>query len=312
MANSKQRFEQKVADLAALADKPLTERDLTTLQDALLGNNNLLAAQAAAVIAQQQLEELLLDLPAAYDYFLDDGAKRDKGCLAKTAVVKALIALNSYEEALFLQGVCYRQMEPVYGGQADTAADLRSQCLIALLQIGSREVLFELVNLLYDSELQCRMTAVSTLTSLADNTSELLLRAKCLSGDPDPKVIDTCFAGLLQINLDRSLPFVAQFVLGEDDILAESAALAIGETSDQRAFQFLYDTWQSTVSEKKRTALMLPIALTRQEKAFQFLLDTIKSGPDAYAQAALDACRIYDYDDDFQRRVQEAVKTRQK
>jgi HEAT repeat protein len=201
-------------------------------------------------------------------------------------------------------------MEPVYGGQADTAADLRSQCLLALLQIGHSKVLFEVVNLLHDSELQCRMTAVSALVAIGNDNAELLLRFKCLAGDDDPKTLDNCFAGLLELNLGRSLSFVAQFVEGDDDILAESAALALGETSDARAFKLLYDIWQSTVNEKRRTALMLPIALTRQDEAFEFLFDTIKTGPDSYAQAAQDACRIYEYDQHFQAQLQAALDVR--
>ncbi len=311
MPNSKRRFEQKAAELASLADKPLTDNDLVKLQDALLGSNNYLAAQAAAVIAKQQIEELMLELPVAYDYFMDNGTKRDKGCLAKTAIIKALVSLNGYEERMFLDGVRYRQMEPVYGGQADTAADLRSQCLIALLQIGYGDVLFEVVNLLHDEELQCRMTAVSALVAIGNDNAELMLRFKCLAGDDDPKVLDNCFAGLLEINLDRSLSFVAQFIEGEDDVLSESAALALGETSDSQAYTILSDIWQSTVSEKKRTALMLPIALTRQEAAFEFLFETIRKGPEVYAKAAVDACRIFDYDEDFQRRVRETVEGRE-
>lgn len=80
--------------------------------------------------------------------------------------------------------------------------------------------------------------------------------------------------------------------------------------SDLRAFKLLHKIWESTVSENKRKALMLPIALTRQEAAFQFLFDTIKTGPETYAKAALEACRVYDYDEDFQTRVQEAVEAR--
>jgi HEAT repeat protein len=310
MPSSKQRFQQKAAELAALSNKPLTEDALADIQHALLGSNNYLAAQAAAVIEKRKIEALLPDLLTAYDFFLDDPARRDKGCLAKTAVVKALVALNSYEEQLFLQGVRYIQMEPVYGGQADSAADLRSQSALGLLQLGYGDILFELVNLLQDSELQCRMTAVSALVALGSDSSELLLRFKCLAGDADPKVVDNCFAGLLEINLDRSLPFVAQFLEDEDDILAESAALALGETADVRAFDLLHAVWQSTVSEKKRTSLMLPIALTRQEAAFEFLFETIRTGPESYAKAAVDACRIYDYDKQFQERVRKALEAR--
>jgi HEAT repeat protein len=176
--------------------------------------------------------------------------------------------------------------------------------------MGYGDIHFEVVNLLQDGEVQCRMTAVSALVAMANETSEVLLRFKCLAGDEDPKVIDTCFAGLLEINLGRSLAFVAQFVTGGNDVLAESAALALGETSDARAYKLLSEIWEASVNEKRRTALMLPIALTRQEEALQFLLETIKSGPESYAKAALDACGIYEYDESFQKRVQESVEAR--
>ena len=309
MPTAKNRFQQKSAELAALIEKPLTLEAQALIQAALLGNNNYLAAQAAGLVGRKQIEALLPDLLTAFDAFMDSPA-RDKGCQAKTAIVKALNELNSYEDQLFLQGVRYHQMEPVYGGQADTAADLRSQCLLALLRIGYSNVLFEAVNLLQDSELQARITAVSALVAIGNETAELLLRFKCLAGDPDPKVLDNCFVGLLQINLDRSLPFVAQFVSQDDELTAESAAMALGETSDARAFQRLHEIWSTTVSEEKRTMLILPIALTRQEAAFHFLFETIKIGPESYAKAAVEACRIYDYDLHIQERLHEAIKAR--
>jgi hypothetical protein len=309
MPTSKNRFQQKVAELATLAEKPLTSDTQAKILAALWGNNNYLAAQAADLIGRKQIEALLPDLLAAFDTFMANPDK-DKGCLAKTAIVKAINDLNGCQEQLFLQGVRYRQMEPVYGGKADTAADLRSQCLVALLRIGYSDILFEVVNLLQDGELQARITAVSALVALGDMSGELLLRLKCLAGDPDPKVLDNCFAGLLQINPDRSLSFVAQFIEGEDEVVAESAALALGETADLRAFKLLHNVWESTVSEKKRRALMLPIALTRQEDAFQFLFETIRTGPESYARAAVEACRIYDYDPHFQVRLREAVEAR--
>ena len=58
--------------------------------------------------------------------------KRDPQCWGKNAVAKALKELEHREAAPYLRGTAHIQMEPVWGGQQDTAGPLRGICLLAL------------------------------------------------------------------------------------------------------------------------------------------------------------------------------------
>src|SRR6266566_3450965 len=77
---------------------------------------------------------LVPDLLAALDRFFLDPVKSDPQCWAKNALVQALATLGHEEAAVFVRGLRHIQMEPVWGGQEDTAAALRGNSALALVQ----------------------------------------------------------------------------------------------------------------------------------------------------------------------------------
>ena len=303
-------LKEKLARLAELAKGRLSAETAMELRKALSGASNALAARAADVAAKLEAAELIPDLVAAFGRFMDNPEKTDKGCTAKTAEVKALVGLGYDEDGVLLRGIRHVQMEPVYGGRADTAANLRAECAMGLVRIGHPDTLFELTTLLMDGEPQPRRAAVKALAYLGAEPCELLLRIKVLAGDPEPDVIGDCFAGLIGINAERSMPFVSEYLASDDEVVAESAAIALGESRKPEAFQILRDHWEDALRSDRRKTLLLPMALTRCDEAFEFLLEVVLDRPPDYAIAAVKALKIFAHDEGHRRRIRKSVEER--
>src|SRR5580658_5312848 len=119
--------------LAALDEVPLrTTEGLKQMAKALASKSNLVAAKAARISGDAQWAELTGELVTAFDRFLKRGSELDKGCVALTAIARALYSLDYREAELFLSGMKHVQMEPVWGGSQDTAVELRSVCAMGL------------------------------------------------------------------------------------------------------------------------------------------------------------------------------------
>jgi HEAT repeat protein len=309
--------EEKLMAIRALGREPTTADTRKALGKALNGANNILAAEAAKVAGRLGLVALIPELRKAFDRFIDNPLKRDQGCLAKEAVIEALDALEYDDEAIFFQGIEYFQIEPAYLRPVDTAAILRGKCAFALVRIGCPGVVFNLVGLLTDPEPQARIAAVKALTGIHSDISEPLLRLKARQGDEDQQVVAECLFALMQINPENSIDFVARF-LGSDDlpvlggtalILAENAALAIGESKLDRAFEILQGRREQSMDPEFQDMLLMPIALSRLERAFEYLIYVIENDQKQSAVAAADAIRIFG-DESHLPRIRKAVTHR--
>lgn len=309
--------EEKLSALRELEQEPITERTRKALGKALTGANNILVAEAAKVVGRLGMEALLPDLLKAFDRLLDNPLKRDKGCLAKEAIIDALDKLEYDEEAIFIQGIQYSQVEPAYLRPVDTAAILRGKCAFALVRIGCSGVVFNLVELLTDPEPQARIAAVRALTGILSDISEPLLRLKAKQGDEDNRVVAECLFALMQVNPGNSMGFVERF-LGSDDfpklsdrdlILAENAALAIGESKQEKAFEILLHHREKSMNLEFQDMLLMPMALTRLEGAFDYLIDVIENGHKQSAVSAVNAIKIFG-DESHHTRIQKAVAYR--
>jgi len=140
--------------------------------------------------------------------------------------------------------------------------------------------------------------------------AELLLRAKALAGDAEPAVMGDCFLALMELAPGASLRFVGRFIDGPDDVLAEEAALAVGESRTPEALGLLMERWRGSVRAELKEALLVPIALTRQETALEFLLGVVEAGPPARAAAAVEALRAFDDAGERRRRIEQTVQKR--
>jgi len=299
-------FEQKLARLDEISNAPVSPEAMDALRDTIRGTSSLLAARAAEIAGHKSLEDLIPDLVVAFDRFM---VEQDKQCAAKIAIVDALNKLQYEGRDLLLRGIRHVQMEPVWGGQADTAAPLRAECALALARMGTPEALFELATMLFDKQKPARLAAPNAIAYLAGDASELVLRVKVMAGDEEAEVIGECFTRLMEIAPERSADFVAGYLDSEDPAVAEHAALALGQSRTVAAFEILRQHWEDALSSKAKEMLALPIALTRRDEAVELLIAAIGRERSATAAAAVTALGIY-VDDDTRRRIREAVESR--
>lgn len=298
--------ERRLRAVYALRDGPV---DGEALRAALGDRSNVVVASAAEVIAERAVDGAGDALADAFARFLDRPVQRDPGCRAKTAVARALHALDEPRDDVFTAGVRWVQLEPVWGGSEDTAAELRGVCGVALAHMAHPEAACYLAALLADPQRMARAAAAQGLGDLPGREGVPLLRYKAIVGDADPEVMVACFGSLLALAPDESLPFVASFLAGD---AAESAALALGESRLEPAFPVLVEWLEAEPRAERRRVAFVALSLLRREPAVDYLLDVIRSRkrPLADAELAVRALAAFRHDDALRARVWAAVRSR--
>ena len=310
-AKSKQKDDaaEQLAALDALAGDRASR--VAALTDALRARYARVVAKAARLAEDGLYYELVPALLAAYPRFLDKPAKADPSCLAKKAVARALVALDCDDAEFFLRAVAYRQPEPVYGGTADTAVDVRVICAMGLVASGSPRALVELTALLHDAEAAARAGAVRAVACGNPREAELLLRAKVHAGDAEPAVLGECFTALLAVAPEDSLAFVAGYLAHADDTLRELAALALGESRLDAALVLLKEAWGGVLlAETFRRALLRAAAAHRSEAATDWLLELAAEARVPVALEVVDALSLYKHNTKLMQRLAAALTER--
>src|SRR6185312_560450 len=265
--------------LAALDDIPVrTQEGAKQMAKALTGKSNLVAAKAARIAGNAEWSELRDDLIKAFARFVRQGAAMDKGCKATVAIARALFALDHDDAELYLIGMRHIQIEPVFGGSVDTAAELRSVCAMGLAACSYPNKLRELLSLLVDTEAQTRSGAVRALATIGSEPAALLIRLKTLTGDQEPEIVGDCLSALLAIEGSSALPFAISFTESRDSQVAEAAFLALGATRRDDAIEWLKARYAQVVDSGTRQAILLALAASRTDAAVAFLLDVIRNG----------------------------------
>ncbi len=299
-------IEDRLAELATLSKSPDTPETRKQLRKHLAGKTSLVVAKTAEIIAHIEGHDFTPDLISAFRRFMIDPVKTDKGCAAKTAVVKALLAADCDDEELFRTGIRHVQHEPTWGGRSDTAAPLRALCGLGLVQIGSPDAMNELAALLADKEPDARRGAAAALGHCGP-TAAPLLRFKVLTGDEEPAVLAECLTGLMALSPSASFEFVVGFVDPKHPLLYEHAALALAESRLPGVFELLKEKWTATFDREFKQTLLLPIALTRSDEARDFLISVLETGEVRMATAAIAALGIYREDATMRKRAEEAI-----
>jgi hypothetical protein len=288
----KRTFDAELAALEALRDAT-PEAAEPVLAKALNLPNNFLVAKAAALTLHHRLTDLTSNLAASFPRFLENGAKSDPQCWAKNALAKTLAAFEYQEPELFLTGMRHIQLEPVWGGSADTAGTLRGTCALALVQcreLDSHRLLIHLIPLFADKELPVRVDAVRAVVQVGSDSAALLLRLRAELASDEPELLGSCYSGVLALDGPAAIPWTAKFLSPEDDAAAE-AAMAIAQTHTLEAFQLLCTTFAKTRDPWFRTVVLSAIALTRQQEATDWLLELIANEQRHSADAHEALCR---------------------
>jgi HEAT repeat protein len=304
MANDK--VEKQLEGLKALRGAALTEQSAALLKKSLADRVNLIVAKAAQICGELNAVNLLPDLKIAFERMFE---AKDPQCWAKNALAKTLKDLGVQESAVFLRGIRYVQMEPVWGGSEDTAATVRSTCAIGLTQcndIPRDDVLRHLVDSLNDRIGTVRMDAARSLEQMGGREVLLLLRLKARVGDIDPRVTGEVLEALMQMEGQAALPFVAEFLKDTDDEVSDEAALALGASRLPAAFSMLKQAWE----ERPSPVFLRAMSVSRLSEALDFLLKLLSEGRPRDAEEALHALELQKASEEIVKRVDQAVAVR--
>jgi HEAT repeat protein len=264
------------------------------------------AAEAAEIAGEGRLTELIGNLVETFDRFLDNPEKKDKLCRAKIAVVEALNKMEFTDEAFYLRGVRYVQLEPVWGGSRDTAVPVRVACALALVRVRYHAVFPILIDMLADPDKAARTGAAQALASAGTEAAGLLLRLKARLGDPEPEVMSECFGGILELIPEDGVAFVAEFLDSPGIPIKEAALLTLGSSRKPAAFEVL-KSFAAGHSDELREVAYLAMALLRLPTATEWLLTLLGDDSLEVAQAALGALAVHRHDPRVRERAATAI-----
>ncbi|MBN3908292.1 MAG: hypothetical protein HWQ35_17645 [Nostoc sp. NMS1] len=304
------KIEETLSILAQIREHPTSEEGIIILRQALKSKYSIAVAQAAKIVGESTITELVGDLVEAFARMMVKPAQVDQNCLAKKEIAQTLYHLEYSDENLFLQGIRHIQMEPVWGGVEDTAAHLRGICALGLVRMNYSDVMNELADLLADPKPEARVAAVKAIAYTGNPQGVPLLRLKTRIGDQAPQVISECFSALLQLAPTDSLAIVAGFLFDPKEQICELAALTLGESRLEKAFDHLRNCWEQTRNVELRRTLLLAIGMLRQDKAIDFLISLVAQGKDIDAKDAIAALAIYREDRKLWQRVDRASEQR--
>jgi hypothetical protein len=285
----KRAFEEQIAALEALRDSP-EEIRTDALRKALTNRSNFVVAKAADLVRDLNLTALADDLLTAFDRFFERPEKTDPQCWAKNAISRGLANLEYQEPEVFLRGMHHIQMEPVWGGQSDTAGTLRSTCALALVQcrsLSETALLSHLVELFADKEVTVRVDAMRAVEQVGSPSAALILRARAVLDKEEPEVLGACYRGVLSIEGVSAISWVSQFLVPAYETAGE-AALAIAATHSVAGFECLKQQFETAADPWWRSVLLSAIALCRQEEALEFLFGLV-AAESLQAEAAIEA-----------------------
>jgi len=302
--------EEQLAVLAELGRRPLDEAAIVTVRRLLGAKSCNVVARAARLVGERELSGLEEALEQAFNRNMTDPIRRDPGCTAKIAIVEALDCLSSDRVSPFERAIRHRQLEPAWGQPVDTAARLRGVAALGLVRLGHPGLLYELPRLLADAEPETRALAARALGGTGRAAALPVLAFKIHLGDTDPAVLGECFASLLTMDPDPGLELAAEKLTAPDGGIAEAAAMALGESRLDEAFEPLVTALETTLDRERRRVLLLSLALLRRDRAVDHLVDLVADGRAAEAADAMAALRIYRDDTGLRTRLGDIVDRR--
>jgi HEAT repeat protein len=307
---SRASLDDKLAALRALRGQALAPEQKAELGKRIGDRSNLVVAAAAAIAGESALVELSKDLEAAFHRFLVNPQKDDKLCRAKIAIVQALDKMEHDDPDLFRKAAKHVQLEPVWGGTADSAPPLRAAALVALVRAEGAGSLPLLVDAMADPAKEVRITAASALGAVGTDAAGLILRLKVRLGDADPDVLSECLGGLLAVDASANLSLVTGFLEPSDPAACEAAAMALARSRLPEALDPLKNCFERCHAPELKQQVLLAIAILRRPAATEYLLELVASESEPTAIAALSALRIFKGDSRLRERIAKLVQER--
>jgi HEAT repeat protein len=302
--------EDALAAIHAIRQSPETHDPKRDLAPFLRHKSNHVVAAAAATIECLEAGALAPDLVEAFERLMGNPTKLDTGCKGLIAIAQALVQIDDPAAKVYFAGIRHVQMEGSFGPPVDVAAPLRGLCARGLARMGHPDALLECVTLLADRQVPARAGAIRAIAEAGRPEGVLLLRLKALLGDREDEIAAECFSALLRLDPARSVEFVATFLRSHSDGIGELAALALGESRLEAAFDVLREAWERGGAAEQRRTLLVAIAMLRSDPALQFLLGRLgdESGP--VAADALAGLAFYARDETVLARVEAIIRER--
>ncbi len=312
-SSSRRGFDRKIEVLEALraADDPAVSRE--QLAKALKDRNSYFVARAAAIVGDSRAADLAPALVQAFERFMIDAAKSDPHCLGKTAIAKALRELGYRDPDLYLRGLAHVQLEPAWGGRADTAAALRGACALALVdaRLPDLEILGRLADTLADPDKLVRIDGARAIEQLNREEGALLLRLKALLGDVDPEVQGQCLSSYLSLAPEGAVSFVARFLDAASDDVQVEAASALAQCRDPEAIRILREYWRDRLRvDDMRRALLIALGASPHSEAADLLIEVVHRESIEFGVTALTALANGRYRNEVRPRVAAIVEGR--
>ena len=304
-------IEVQLIQLGALRKAADVKSRDAEIAKAIASKTSLIAAKGADLARELHVHDAASALHKAFDRFMERPATTDKGCYAKTAIAKTLYELEINDLDVFLRGIHHIQPEPVWGGNQDTAAELRGICALGLVRANYHDVMNELAELVVDPDPTARLNAVRAI-GYSENAivGTPILRMKLLAGDAQPEVIVEAFASLMKLAPANSILFVSRFLEKPDPEMREMALIALGQSRQPAALELLISMYDREITIDKRRPLLSAIALTRLPASQQFLLQVIADEHRDLAIAAIEGFKPFRSDSSIRAKIEKAVEDR--
>ncbi|HEX4773365.1 MAG TPA: HEAT repeat domain-containing protein [Bryobacteraceae bacterium] len=306
-------IERELQLLKESCDAGSPETRARELRKALNDKVNVIVAKAATLIGELGMRNCIPDLCSTFERLLIQPRKTDPQCWGKTAIAKALKTLEHDDSAIFRKGAQHVQLEPVWGGEEDTAATLRATCALALLQctdITREDKFWNIQRLLTEKSPSLRKDGAQALELLGGPEAALLLRLKARMKEDDPIVTGQVFESLLRVEGEGAIPFVVEFLRSQNEEVREEAALSLGASRLGAAVAALKHALTERGVLVKSEVLLRALGISRHEDAIQTLVKVVQSGRQKDALGALEALKIYRDSNDIVTNIREAVASR--
>ena len=300
------RLEAQLAKVKALRYEEPTMGNLEHLRGFLKKGEGLVVAEAATIAADWNAEGLGADLVAAFDRLSEDGYEIDPQCYGKQAIIKALRQMAWGEPEIFMRACRLEQLEPVWGGKEDSAAPMRANAAHALTECtkaSKEQVLGTLIDMLSDLAWTVRLEALRAIANSGYTEAPWLLRLKLRSGDIEPRVIGSCFDGLLGLEGADAIELIAEYLeppisefrlpsreKPQNPLLSEAVA-SLAASNIPQAVDKAIGQWETLKATPVAKVLLGSLAASPRLEALEFLLSLLASAPKPTAEQVLKALK---------------------
>ena len=259
-------IEVQLARLRELEDELPSDATERELRLALDHDSNFVVEKAARIVREKEFADFEVALRTAFDRFLINPLKNDKGCRAKTAIVEALNFSEFDEPEFFTEYIKYQQLEPAMNGPEDTAVHLRGACAYGIASsqwMRTVPALNVLVDLLNDPCKTARAHAATAIANTGRDEAVPVLRLKVYMGDAKYEVIGACFEGLMSLDAANSVALIASQLQHRDIDIALEAAAVLGASRRPEAIAPLIRTWKQTHDQSLHQAILISLGLSK-------------------------------------------------